>query len=104
MSADVVDLDSRRPHISGYARCMACHHEWVAVAPILEDGSPPLMECPQCGTLKGVFKYPIVRGTQVWTCVCENDLFRFTGNGRAYCPNCGRWQYPPQSDGPQSAA
>jgi hypothetical protein len=24
----------REPHLSGMARCLACRHEWVAVAPV----------------------------------------------------------------------
>ena len=32
------------PHISGDARCLACKHEWVAVAPI----GTIWLECPAC--------------------------------------------------------
>lgn len=39
----------REPHLSGKARCLACKHEWVAVAPV----GVVWMECPACTLERG---------------------------------------------------
>lgn len=106
MSGNVVSLDSRRPHAEGKVVCMACRHEWHAVVPLFDDGSFGFLECPSCGLEKGTFKFTFLRGEVGWHCLCENDLFRFSGSGHAYCPNCGRWQpaYLDDSGGPRPAA
>ena len=49
---------------TGEAFCMHCKHEWVAVAPV----DTVELECPQCSTHKGVFKYKwaVPTSTSVW--------------------------------------
>lgn len=74
---------------SGDAKCLACRHEWPAVAPL----GTTALECPECGTHRGVYKYPFVRGygdpdRPHYTCSCGNDLFGVTPRG-IYCPQCG---------------
>jgi hypothetical protein len=57
--SDPIDLSKKRqereaaqqPHCSGVALCLECKHEWAAVWP---DMYPVALECPECGTFKGV--------------------------------------------------
>jgi len=84
----VVSLDAFRPHATGKAQCLDCHHEWVAVAPIGEVW----LECPACTLLRGRYVFPFVRDGEEWACNCGNDLFHIKREG-AYCPNCGVWQH-----------
>lgn len=71
------------PTASGEAFCIRCDHRWVAT---VELGTEYL-ECPECKTLKGVFKYPYAPET-AWECNCGNQLFYITQDGHL-CPNCG---------------
>lgn len=75
-------------HIAGEAKCLACQHEWVAVAPVGCIG----LECPKCGTERGVYKYPCLphKEEKIWKCNCGNFLFVVTPAGY-FCPNCGEW-------------
>jgi transcription elongation factor Elf1 len=50
MKDKVVTLDDRRPHTSQYVTCMACAHDWIAVAPSVAKGP---FECSKCGKMKG---------------------------------------------------
>lgn len=92
---DVVELRQAEPkesHVTGEAFCVQCNHEWVAVAP----AGTTQLECPECRTEKGLFKFPCrpPEGEQVWTCNCGNHLFYMTPDGHL-CPNCGTHQeYP----------
>jgi predicted RNA-binding Zn-ribbon protein involved in translation (DUF1610 family) len=80
--------EEQLPHNSGKAFCLICKHEWIAVAP----AGVVWMECPKCGSEKGIFKYACLREDDPhWTCHCGNDLFYVTPRGY-YCPNCGEWQ------------
>ena len=81
------ERESRRPHLSGEARCMLCSYEWVAVALV----GTLWLECPSCHSEKGYLKFPVQRTGLEWICICGNDLFRVTPEGY-YCPNCGVWQ------------
>lgn len=56
MTGEVVDFTTRNPHLQGAARCLACKHEWQAVAPV---GATDL-KCPSCACLRGVYIHPIV--------------------------------------------
>ncbi len=88
MSSEVVLLDKYRPRLEGWARCLACKHEWDAVVPI---GSI-WMVCPECSLERGRFVYYMMREEcQHWKCDCGNDLFYITPDGE-YCPNCGTWR------------
>ena len=71
---------------SGPAFCLACKHEWEAEAP---EGVVSL-ECPSCGTMKGLYRYEHAphKDTALWTCKCDNQLFLVTPQG-IFCPNCG---------------
>lgn len=83
--------EERKPWVEGEARCLACKHEWVAVAP---SGTLWLV-CPSCSLERGRFIYPFYRKDEHWMCGCENDLFLVTREG-VYCPNCGCWQQFPK--------
>jgi DNA-directed RNA polymerase subunit RPC12/RpoP len=74
--------------LAGKARCLDCHHEWDAWAPI----GTTWLECPDCSLMKGRFIFPVERKNDSWECNCGNDLFRATRQG-FYCPNCGEWQH-----------
>ena len=90
--ATVIDLQAarqeREPHSAGKARCLACKHEWVAVAPI----GVTWMECPSCTLERGRFIAQHERDGEHWNCNCGCDLFYATPDG-FYCPNCGEWQH-----------
>lgn len=80
--------EDNSPHLSGNAVCLACKHEWVAVAPV----GTIWFECPSCGTERGVMKGPCMHvGESHWTCKCGNILFHITKNA-VYCPLCGKPQ------------
>ena len=86
MSAEVVDLNSRRPHRVGPARCRGCGHEEKAVVSPL-DGPLP-MECPACHESKFWYMGVIDPGGLRWECgQCGNDLFFITPAG-AHCAFC----------------
>lgn len=75
---NVVSLQERKPHMAGEAKCLACTHEWIAVAPI---GSYVLV-CPSCSLEKGVFKR--LCGPEndiVWVCNCGCDQFYIDQKG-----------------------
>lgn len=75
------------PHLQGKARCVACKHEWQAVAP----HGTTWLECPECHIFRGRFVGQCERDEPHWHCNCGNDLFYATARG-FYCPNCGEWQ------------
>jgi len=75
------------PYLSGDAHCMSCKHTWVAVCPV----GTIWLECPKCGSLKGLMDFKVIRDDARWTCNCGNNLFHVTMEGY-YCPNCGEWQ------------
>lgn len=83
--------EARMAHLSGQARCLACKHEWVAVAP---TGAHRL-ECPACGTMRGVWNYPVTTHDAaggVWQCgTCKGDLFVLSDR-QLMCVCCGEYQ------------
>ncbi len=93
MSGEIVTLSEARqareaeqPHLTGDAKCLACRHIWTAVAPV---GSTSSLQCPSCGTDRGVFAGAITPpGGHVWRCDCGNDTFNLTPAG-ALCLGCG---------------
>jgi hypothetical protein len=44
-------VDKYDPHCVFKMECRACHHRWVAVAPLGVDDEN--MECPNCGHMTG---------------------------------------------------
>jgi len=83
----VININERRPHLSGEAFCILCKAQWVAVAEV----GTVWLGCPECGAIKGLLRWPCERGGQHWHCNCGNDLFHIAPEG-VYCPNCGSWQ------------
>ncbi len=92
---DTVDLkeykQSKEPHCSGVAKCLVCHHEWVAVAPV---GTIEL-ECPKCECVRGFYKYAFGphENDSIYTCKCGSEVFSFIFRKnfhRMICKNCGR--------------
>jgi len=49
MSDNIVSIDDHRPHETGYAACMECGADWVAVVP----KGVTLLECFKCNALAG---------------------------------------------------
>ena len=84
--AEVVNLFAPKtePYGEGPAKCLACKHEWEAVAPLGQVH----LECPACSTHLGVWRHPFVREEEHWRCRCGNELFSITRNC-IYCPACG---------------
>ena len=86
----IVDLNSRRPHLTGEAKCLKCKHEWVAVALVGKTD----LQCPKCELYTGVFMgncSPKV-GDKVWRCNCGCDVFQIYPD-EIRCLNCGLHQY-----------
>ena len=67
----VIDIDSRRPHISLSFECKNCGHKWVAVYP---EGTMAL-ECPGCHGVVNQY------GVRVLQRVCKK-----CGKGFTVCP------------------
>ncbi len=85
---EVIDLDSKRPHLSGQAVCMECGNNWVAVAPV----GVHELECPSCKLMKGVFAYQIV-GETFWECNCGCRYYSVSGiTQNILCVKCGTVQ------------
>ncbi|WP_176929346.1 hypothetical protein [Novosphingobium aromaticivorans] len=81
------------PHLAGEALCIGCRHEWAGVAPV----GVWQLECPSCGSLKGIWRYPVggQQGDVVFKCNCgcealtayyHRDLFHLK------CMSCGAEQ------------
>jgi hypothetical protein len=85
--ADIINLADHRPHGAGEAVCSHCKHVWEAVAPI---GATQL-ECPECHTLKGLWKAPfaVAEGDLLYVCNCGGDLFFILPDGYHMCRECG---------------
>lgn len=78
------------PYIGGDAKCIGCGHQWEAAAPV---GTWQL-ECPSCGTMKGIFRNPVgaVEGDSVLRCSCGCEaLTAYQRHGRVWlrCMSCG---------------
>lgn len=86
--------DEADPTLHGKARCLACQHQWEAVAPIGIgcDNAPPLA-CPACECNKGVFVNFVDYGEQTFHCNCGNSFLTITKRG-VFCPCCGSWVDP----------
>lgn len=92
MAADIVQFPRRereqeqeQGYAAGTAVCSGCKHEWAAVAPI----GAVEMECPACGTHKGLWKYPFTPSGDVqWACNCGSTLF-FLDHKSPVCRECG---------------
>ncbi|MBD1554784.1 hypothetical protein [Pseudomonas typographi] len=80
------------PHAAGECVCAQCKHEWVGMAPV----GVTQLECPECHTHRGAFKYPFgpQEGVESFTCGCGSETFfimRKPGhaNGTVHCRGCG---------------
>lgn len=82
---EVVTLADHKPHLSGMAKCIACGHEWTAVAPVSTDA----LDCPKCETYNGVWMGIALpaKGT-IWQCHCKNEFFVITETA-IMCVKCG---------------
>lgn len=76
---------------SGEAICIGCRHQWVQVSPV----GTRWLECPGCGSNKGIYKQPFGagEGDSVFTCGdCDNEaLTAYKHEGLFYlrCMSCG---------------
>lgn len=92
----VVELDSKRPHVTGRAKCTGCGHEWQSVHPV----GVKWLTCPGCKTKRGLLVYGFdpEDGEFVFQCSeCEGDIFMITklpdGTGPVVtCVSCGSIQ------------
>lgn len=80
----------REPHLAGEALCIGCRHKWACVAPV---GTWQL-ECPTCGAMKGIFRYPIgaQEGDLGFACSCGCEAltaYMHQGHFRLKCMSCG---------------
>lgn len=52
MTAEIINLDEHRPHLTGKVQCLHCGHVWVAVIRAIEGKSPKAtlqkVQCPNC--------------------------------------------------------
>jgi hypothetical protein len=83
----------RSPHLAGEAVCIGCGYEWASVAP---TGTWQL-ECPSCGTMKGVWRYPVggAEGDMVFRCACGCEALTAYKRGALFhlkCMSCGTEQ------------
>ncbi|MGE8453494.1 MAG: hypothetical protein ACN6OP_23365 [Pseudomonadales bacterium] len=92
MAAEILQFKPMTVTTTGTAICCGCKHEWVAVT----EGDGLQLECPECSTMKGHFKWPYgaAEGQYLFVCRCGcEDFFIMskTENGIAsvYCRNCG---------------
>lgn len=85
--ADVVDLAAFRAaeepeeeiesanHLSGPAKCLACGHEWIAVAGVGDECFD--LVCPKCDTRRGQRVYPAnaPEGAATYTHKCGSQYY-----------------------------
>ena len=84
---NVIDIESRKPHLSGSAHCIVCKHTWIAVAP----HGCFWLKCPECEAERGVFSNHlcIPDGEERFACSeCDVQCFMLGRNG-AICLGCG---------------
>jgi len=87
----IIDLqkakDERTPHLSGKARCLTCHYDFVAVMPV----GCQTVTCSKCGHDAHMLGEVVTNGDQ-WRCTsCRWFLFRVDRHS-IYCPKCGQYQ------------
>lgn len=87
MTAEVIDIRSRLPHMEGKCICLNCKKEWQGVA---EIGVIDTLECPECGLFKGVFN-AVAAPEMCWTCPCGCYHF-FGSKDGMMCALCGLTQ------------
>ena len=75
------------PHASGQCKCMACGNEWAGIVSLPHACD---LECPECGLMRGAFKYPLhlSEGRVVFQCNCGCEHFVIEPDG-AMCISCG---------------
>ena len=90
--SNIIDLETARmPHTSGPAMCIACNHEWIAVAPVGIVG----FDCPSCGSARGIRAGHVFDEDENLNCSkCDSFAFGLLRNGNAQCLNCGE-EYRP---------
>ena len=84
---DVIDLIRPSQYLTGWAKCLACNHEWIAVSimPL-----PTALECPQCSTNRGVFEdHPV--DDEVLACDCGSIHFAVNMEWEPICLLCGKY-------------
>lgn len=77
-------------HSEGTAVCLACRHEWAAVAPVGEQ----TLDCPSCKLPRGLWKYNFgaQQGDRLFLCLCGSEaLTAYQRAGHFYlkCMACG---------------
>lgn len=92
------------PHYSGEAHCLACGHDWMAVAKVGTPASMPgpdraTLTCPACSASRGVLKYHVIYSSAkfVYSCTsCGCTLFSIVlsanGDPCTACAGCGQFR------------
>jgi len=89
MTEKVTDICTRQPHMSGTGYCLNCYHTWEAIAEI----GVCALECPKCGTCKGVWRGIMLPEGPLWECKCGCMHFFISGY-YAHCCHCGLTHEP----------
>lgn len=89
---EVIELKPATRYRSGAAICRGCRHEWAAVT----EGDGIDLECPECASMKGTFRWPYGpdTGQLGFQCNCGcDDFFIMKRNANSapavFCRNCG---------------
>lgn len=96
---DVHNILEASPHMSGPAVCLACGHQWTAVAPTGVD----CLECPGCHTHRGVYDYHPTPGGFMYQCNCGCSAFSIDPQAMAMCLHCGTRHTIEPMQGPRIA-
>lgn len=86
----VIDISTERirrhDHLEGNAVCLACKHEWIAIA----APGTLYLNCPACSLDKGVFQCGVYLPRH-WQCNCGNATFFINPDEfrLAICCYCG---------------
>ena len=83
---EVVNLTKEQPHVAAKAVCLACRHEFLAVAAT----GTQYLTCPNCDLERATWKFPLSPpGREMWFCGCGGELFTLT-RAQPHCATCGK--------------
>lgn len=81
----IISITEKMPHLSGIAKCLACKHEFNGVCRVGDLG----MDCPKCGTHRGVFVYQPQGSDAIFECNCGCHQFALERALTLRCLHCG---------------
>ena len=76
-TADIIDIRTLKPHLAGEIKCVSCNHTWTGICPTEDYSEIQSIECPACGLMTGIYRYPLApdEGQLRFVCNCGNDVF-----------------------------